>query len=275
MKLDITSKKQLNNGTLIPRFGFGVWRSNSGSETENAVRWALEAGYRHIDTATIYKNERDVGNAIRKSGIKREDVFITTKLWNTDMREGRQVQAFQESLERLGTDYVDLYLIHWPVENFMESWRCLEGIYKKGYVKAIGVSNFKVHHLKTLLADCEIIPAVDQMEFSPYMQDDDAVNFCRENHIVYEAWSPLGAGTLLNEPVISKIAKKYKKTVAQVILRWVLQRDIIVFPKSIHKQRIFENANIFDFELNQIDMNTISSLNCYKRTGSDPDHFNF
>ena len=273
--MDINTRKELNNGTLIPMFGFGVWRSNAGSETERAVRWALQAGYRHIDTAMIYKNERDVGNAIKSSGIRREEIFVTTKLWNTDMRSHNQMRAFEESLEKLMLDYVDLYLIHWPVENFMESWYCLEEIYKSGRAKAIGVSNFKVHHLKELLNKGNVVPAVDQMEFSPYMQDNEAVDFCREKGIAYEAWSPLGAGTLLNEPNIVKIAEKYNKTTAQIILRWVLQRDIIVFPKSVHKDRIIENSQIFDFELIGEDMEKINSMNCFKRTGSDPDNFNF
>lgn len=235
----------------------------------------MEAGYRHIDTAAIYKNEADVGNAIKESGIARKDIFVTTKLWNTDSRAHRQREAFEESLDRLGLDYVDLYLIHWPVENFVESWHELEKIYRSGRAKAIGVSNFKVHHLQTLLNSAEITPAVDQMEFSPYMQDNEAVDFCRAHGIAYEAWSPLGAGTLLEEPTLVKLSQKYGKSTAQVILRWVLQRDIIVFPKSNHKERIAENADIFDFEISEEDMKLINSLNCGKRTGSDPDTFNF
>ena len=275
MKWDIHSRKMLNNGTSIPRFGFGVWRANAGAETQNAVLWALQAGYRHIDTAAIYKNEQDVGQAIRRSGIDRKDLFITTKLWNDDMRSGRQMQAFEESLEKLQTDYVDLYLIHWPVENFIESWHCLEKIYQSGRAKAIGVSNFKVHHLQTLLEHCEVVPAVDQMEFSPYMQDNESVAFCADHGICYEAWRPLGAGTLIEEPRIFEIAQACGKTTAQVILRWVLQRDIVVFPKSVHQERIQENADIFDFELNEEQMQIINGLNCFRRTGSDPDHFDF
>jgi len=269
--MDINSTITLNNGTKIPRLGIGCWRSPSGDVTKNSVLWALEAGYRHIDTAAIYKNEADVGNAIKESGIARKDIFVTTKLWNTDSRAHRQREAFEESLDRLGLDYVDLYLIHWPVENFVE----LEKIYRSGRAKAIGVSNFKVHHLQTLLNSAEITPAVDQMEFSPYMQDNEAVDFCRAHGIAYEAWSPLGAGTLLEEPTLVKLSQKYGKSTAQVILRWVLQRDIIVFPKSNHKERIAENADIFDFEISEEDMKLINSLNCGKRTGSDPDTFNF
>ena len=273
--MDINSTITLNNGTKIPRLGIGCWRSPSGDVTKNSVLWALEAGYRHIDTAAIYKNEADVGNAIKESGIARKDIFVTTKLWNTDSRAHRQREAFEESLDRLGLDYVDLYLIHWPVENFVESWHELEKIYRSGRAKAIGVSNFKVHHLQTLLNSAEITPAVDQMEFSPYMQDNEAVDFCRAHGIAYEAWSPLGAGPLLEEPTLVKLSQKYGKSTAQVILRWVLQRDIIVFPKSNHKERIAENADIFDFEISEEDMKLINSLNCGKRTGSDPDTFNF
>lgn len=273
--LTITSEKELNNGVRIPRFGLGVWRAVSGEETKNAVRWALQAGYKHIDTATVYKNEQDVGAAIAESGVDRAQIFITTKLWNSDMRAGRQIQAFEESLRKLRTDYVDLYLIHWPVENFVESWKILEKIYKSGRARAIGVSNFKAHHLRTLLDACEVVPAVDQMEFSPYMQDNEVIAFCREHGIAYEAWSPLGAGTLIDEPTICEIAAGYGKTSAQVILRWVLQRDIIVFPKSVHQARIVENADIFDFELTAADMERINALNCGRRTGSDPDNFDF
>lgn len=274
-KYNINTRLPLNNGTSIPILGFGVWRSRAGTETEQSVLWALEHGYRHIDTAAVYANEQDVGAAVKKSGIRREDIFITTKLWNTDMRAGRQMQAFQASLDKLGTDYVDLYLIHWPVENFIESWRCLEQIYRSGRAKAIGVSNFKKHHLQELLSECEVVPAVDQMEFSPYMQDREAVDFCREQGIVYEAWSPLGAGAYTNDPLLKAIGEKYSKTPAQTILRWVIQQDIVVFPKSVHESRIIENADIFDFELSGEDMARITSLNAFRRTGSDPDTFTF
>lgn len=273
--LDINSTIVLNNGVEIPRFGFGCWRSPSGEVTKNSVLWALEAGYRHIDTATVYKNEEDVGNAIKETGIKREELFVTTKLWNEDIRNKNEEKAFDLSLKKLGLDYVDLYLIHWPVEGFCETWQAMERIYESGRARAIGVSNFKAHHLETLLKTANVVPAVDQMEFSPYMQDNEAIEYCRKYGIAYEAWSPLGAGTLINEPTIAKIAVKYNKTVAQTILRWVLQRDIIVFPKSNHKERIYENADIFDFNLSEEDIKTINSLGCGKRTGSDPDTFNF
>lgn len=275
MKYDINTRLELNNGTSIPILGFGVWRSKSGEQTRQAVTWALKHGYRHIDTAAFYANEQDVGDALRQSGLRREEVFITTKLWNTDMRQHRQFEAFQTSLRKLGMDYVDLYLIHWPVENFMESWRCLERIYESGAARAIGVSNFKKHHLQTLLAECNVAPAVDQMEFSPYMQDREALEFCRERGIVYEAWSPLGAGAYTDDPIIKAVGSKYGKSPAQTILRWVIQQDIVVFPKSVHESRIAENADIFDFELSEEDMAEISSLNEFRRTGSDPDTFTF
>lgn len=271
----LNSRIPLNNGTAIPRLGIGTWRAPSGLVTEAAVLHALKCGYRHIDTATIYKNEQDVGQALRKSGVPREEVFLTTKLWNDDMRANRQMQAFEESLERLGTDYVDLYLIHWPVEHFEKSWKVLEEIYASGRARAIGVSNFKKHHLEDLLQTASVVPAVNQMEFSPYMQDTEALAYSRELGIVYEAWSPLGAGHYVNDPVFVEIGKKYGKTAAQVILRWVIQQDIVVFPKSVHTERIDENANIFDFSLTEEEMNRISSLNRMLRTGSDPDTFTF
>ena len=259
----------------MPLLGLGVYKLPDDVQAEAAVTSAISAGYRMIDTASVYKNEESVGRAIAKCGVPRKDLFITSKIWNNAQRLGDVQGAFSRSLDRLKVSYVDLYLIHWPVENFVESWHELEKIYRSGRAKAIGVSNFKVHHLQTLLNSAEITPAVDQMEFSPYMQDNEAVDFCRAHGIAYEAWSPLGAGTLLEEPTLVKLSQKYGKSTAQVILRWVLQRDIIVFPKSNHKERIAENADIFDFEISEEDMKLINSLNCGKRTGSDPDTFNF
>lgn len=274
--MDIKTRIALNNGTSIPQFGFGVWQAEDGNQTYQAVRWALEAGYRHIDTAAIYGNEASVGQAIRESGIPREDIFLTTKLWNAEQRKHRQLAAFEESLQRLGQEYVDLYLIHWPVaEAYLQSWKVLEKIYKSGRAKAIGVSNFKKHHLEALLKEAEIVPAADQMEFNPLMQDEEGLAFCREKGIVYEAWSPLGVGALVGSAGAADIAAKYGKTGPQAILRWILQKGIVVFPKSVHRERIYENADIFDFELSPEDMAAFDAMNRHQRSGADPDAFTF
>lgn len=266
----------LNNATTIPQLGFGVWQAEKGKQAEQAILWALQAGYRHFDTATAYGNEESVGNAIHKSGLKREDLFVTTKLWNQDMRDHKQAEAFKISLEKLNMDYVDLYLIHWPVAGvYKESWKVMEDIYKSGRAKAIGVSNFKKHHMEDLLSDCEIIPAVNQMEFNPLIQDNEILEFCRSKGIAFEAWSPLGCGNLIKDKEIAAIGKKYGKSGPQVILRWILQKGIIVFPKSVHKERIYENADIFDFELTKEDMSLFDSMNKNQRSGADPDTFKF
>ena len=274
--ININSRLLLNNATTIPQLGFGVWQAEKGKQAEQAILWALQAGYRHFDTATAYGNEESVGNAIHKSGLKREDLFVTTKLWNQDMRDHKQAEAFKISLEKLNMDYVDLYLIHWPVAGvYKESWKVMEDIYKSGRAKAIGVSNFKKHHMEDLLSDCEIIPAVNQMEFNPLIQDNEILEFCRSKGIAFEAWSPLGCGNLIKDKEIAAIGKKYGKSGPQVILRWILQKGIIVFPKSVHKERIYENADIFDFELTKEDMSLFDSMNKNQRSGADPDTFKF
>ena len=272
--MNIDSKIKMNNGTEIYQFGLGVWQS--GAETKDAVVSALNIGYRHIDTAAAYNNEEAVGEAIRESGIKREELFITTKLWNQAMREHKVMEAFELSLKKLGLDYVDLYLIHWPVKNeYIQSYKIMEEIYKSGRAKAIGVSNFKTHHLQDLLDNTEIVPAVNQMEFNPQMQDNDILQMCRDNGIVFEAWSPLGSGACLHNKEIIQIGKKYNKSAAQVIIRWLLQKEIVVFPKSIHEKRIKENADVFDFNLSNEDIKLIDSMNKNLRTGADPDNFDF
>lgn len=274
--MDIKTTKRLNNGVEIPVFGLGVFKSANGPETEQAVLWALEAGYRHIDTAAVYGNEESVGNAIKKSGIPRNEIFLTTKLWNEDMRKHRQLKAFEESLSRLQLDYVDLYLIHWPVKNvYLESWAVMEDIYRSGRAKSIGVSNFKVSHMNDLLANSNVVPAVNQMEFNPSMQDYDIYNLCREKGIAFEAWSPLGCGKYTSDSEIGEIGAKYNKTAVQTILRWILQKDMIVFPKSVNRGRIIENADIFDFELSAEDCAKIDAMNRNVRTGADPDTFTF
>ncbi len=275
--MNITSTTKLNNGIEMPTLGFGVFLSPPGDETKNAVRWAIEAGYIHLDTATVYENEQDVGNAIKESGVAREKLFVTTKLWNSDMRANRQLKAFDESLERLQMDYVDLYLVHWPVENFVESYLLLEEIYASGKAKAIGVSNFQTHHMDKLLAKAKIVPAVNQIELHPYLTQETVRKYCAEKGIVIEAWSPIGGqgNDVLQNPVITGIASKYGKSAAQVIIRWHLQQGIVVIPKSVRKPRIEENRNVFDFELTADEIAAIAKLNINRRNGGDPDNFDF
>ncbi|GEO25372.1 glyoxal reductase [Alicyclobacillus acidoterrestris] len=271
----LTDTTTLNNGVKMPWFGLGVWQTKAGDEVENAVTYALNAGYRHIDTAAAYQNEEGVGNAVRKSGIPRNELFITTKLWNADQGYDTALRAFEASNKRLGLEYVDLYLIHWPVKGkYKDSWKALEKLYKDGVVRAIGVSNFHIHHLEDLLADAEIVPAVNQVECHPLLTQTELRTFCADHKIQFEAWSPLMQGHLDNE-VLVNIAKKYNKTPAQVVLRWDLQHGIVTIPKSIRESRIIENAQVFDFELSTDDMHAIDALNENRRFGADPDNFNF
>lgn len=265
--------KTLNNGVEIPEIALGVWQS--GDATEDAVLAALKNGYRHIDTAACYGNEKEVGDAIAKSGIPREELFITTKLWNDDIRAGKAREAFFESLKKLGLDYVDLYLIHWPVEGSNEAYKEMMKLRDEGYIRAIGVCNFKKHQMEDLIEAVGEVPAVDQMEFNPGIQDEEILEFCKDNNIVLEAWSPLGHGESLSNPVIVEIADKYKKSPAQVILKWLLQKGIVILPKSVHENRIIENADLYDFTLSDEDLKAIDALNANKRTGPDPDNFDF
>jgi diketogulonate reductase-like aldo/keto reductase len=277
--MDIHSTKKLNNGVKIPYLGLGVFQCRDDEETVNVVNWAIEAGYRHIDTAALYGNEKSVGQGIRKSGIDREKLFVTTKLWMDDMRQGTQIKAFEKSLRLLQFDYVDLYLIHWPVAGkTRESWKVLEEIYKSGRTRAIGVSNFTEHHLDELLSDAKIIPAVNQIECHPRLSQQPLAAYCEKLGIAFEAWSPLGGtgGDLLNDPVLKKIAGKYAKSVAQVVLRWDLQRDIITIPKSTHKARIIANADVYEFELSADEMKAINDLDrSPQRVGPDPNRIDF
>ncbi len=260
--MDINSKAKLNNSIEMPYLGLGLWEARAGKETQNAVMWAIEAGYRHFDTAAIYLNEEDLGIAIRRSDIPREQFFITTKLWNDDQGYDSTLKAFDESLRKLDMDYVDLYLIHWPVKSKRkESWKALEKLYREGRCRAIGVSNYMINHLEEMFEYAEIIPAVNQVEFSPFLYKKELLDYCNSRNIQLEGYSPLTRGKKLDNPVLKKIAKKYNKTTAQVILRWFLEHKIVVIPKSVRKEKIFENADIFDFSFSQEDMKILDSLN--------------
>ncbi|MCL6615739.1 MAG: aldo/keto reductase [Anoxybacillus ayderensis] len=267
----------LHNGVRMPWLGLGVYKVQEGDEVIRSVRTALEVGYRHIDTAAFYENEEGVGRAIRESGIRREEVFVTTKVWNSDQGYESTLKAFHTSLKKLGFDYIDLYLVHWPVkEKYKETYKALEKLYKDGFVRAIGVSNFQIHHLEHILADCEIKPMVNQVEFHPRLTQKELLAFCKQHQIQLEAWSPLmRGGELLNEPTLVDIAQKYEKTPAQVILRWDLQHEVVTIPKSVTPQRIAQNANIFDFTLTKEEMDAIDALNENRRIGPDPDNFDF
>lgn len=272
MATSLTDTTTLHNGVKMPWFGLGVFKVKEGSEVIESVRAALKHGYRAIDTAAVYQNEEGVGKAIKESGVPREEIFITSKVWNSDQGYESTLQAYETSLKKLGLDYLDLYLIHWPGKNkFKETWKALEKLYKDGRVRAIGVSNFKIHHLEELLKDCEIKPMVNQVEFHPHLTQKDLLAYCQKEGIQLEAWSPLKQGQLVNDPVLTEIGKKYGKSAVQVILRWDLQNKVVTIPKSIKEQRIIDNANIFDFELSAEDMETIDGLNKDERVGSDPD----
>jgi len=272
----ITDCAQLNNGLKMPWLGFGVFQINDGQEVEQAVKQALEIGYRSIDTATIYGNELGVGKAIRESGVPREDIFLTTKVWNDDQRAKRTLAAFNESLDRLETEYVDLYLVHWPVKGFYhETWQIMERIYQSGRAKSIGVSNFQIHHLEDILHGGQIVPSVNQVEFHPFLVQPELIRFCQNHQIQVEAWSPLMQGQIFSNKVVLKLAEKYQKTTAQIVLRWDLQHGVVTIPKSTHPNRILENSQIFNFDLSQADMDVLDGLDEDKRVGPDPDNFNF
>jgi 2,5-diketo-D-gluconate reductase A len=267
----------LNNGQKIPQFGFGVFLVKP-DETLAAVTHALQAGYRHIDTAEMYGNEAEVGAAISRSGLSREEIFVTTKLDNGEHRPDDARAAFEQSLDALGSGYVDLFLIHWPLPtrydgDFVSTWQTLEEFYREGRARSIGVSNFQPHHLRRLHEECEIRPAVNQIEVNPYLTQDEVRRFCADHEIAVEAWSPLARGNALGDPTIDDIARRVGKTPAQVILRWHIERGDIVFPKSVTPSRIKENIDIFEFELTGDDVEAISALNRNERTGPDPDKF--
>ncbi|WP_191562179.1 aldo/keto reductase [Metabacillus idriensis] len=280
MMKNLQDTTTLHNGVKMPWLGLGVFKVEEGPELVNAVKTAIKLGYRSIDTAAIYENEEGVGQGIREgiaeAGISREDLFVTSKVWNADLGYESTISAYETSLAKLGLDYLDLYLIHWPVEDkYKEAWRALEGLYKEGKIKAIGVSNFQIHQLKNLMKDALVKPMVNQVEYHPRLTQKELQSFCREQGIQLEAWSPLMQGQLLDQPLLKELADKYNKSIAQIILRWDLQNGVITIPKSTKEHRIAENASIFDFELSKEDMELIHGLNQDHRVGPDPDNFDF
>ena len=253
----------------------GVYLAKRGRECKKAVSWALEAGYRHIDTASSYENEKEVGKAVRNSGIKREDVFITTKLWNGDQGYENALKAFDKSLKTLNLQYIDLYLIHWPVKDKRkESWKALEKIYESGYCRSIGVSNYTIDHLKELFTYMNIVPVLNQVEFSPYLYQKDLLDLCISNKILLGAYAPLTRMKKFNDPKLQSISKFYNKTAAQVLIRWAIEHNLIVTPKSVNKERIIENANVFDFSLDEVHIKILDNMNedfrsCWNPTTED------
>ncbi len=272
----ILDSSTLANGVNIPRLGFGTWRLQDGEETNRAVRAALEAGYRSIDTAAMYGNEESVGRALRESGIPRQEVFMATKVWNSDQGYESTLRAFDASRKRLGLDTLDLYLIHWPAAGkLLDTWRALEKLYRDGKTRAIGVCNCHVHHLEEILAHCEVKPMIDQVEFHPYLAQQELRRFCGQQGIQMEAWAPLMKGAGVNVPEVVVIARQREKTPAQVLIRWVLQNNVIAIPKSAHPDRIIENSQVFDFELTKEEMGRLDALNRAQRSGPDPDRIDF
>lgn len=260
----------------MPMVGLGVFKVEKEEELITAVKAAIEIGYRSIDTASIYGNEEWVGEAIRQSGINREELFITSKVWNSDQGYEATLKAFNTSLEKMGLEYLDLYLIHWPVEGkYTETWRALEDLYKEGKIKTIGVSNFQIRHLENLLKTAEIKPMINQIELHPKLAQTELRAFAANHDMHIEAWAPLMQGGLFENEILKELAEKHEKSIAQIVLRWHLQNSIIVIPKSTKPHRIKENADLFDFELSQQDMELIDSLDEHLRVGPDPDNFDF
>ncbi|RDU22397.1 aldo/keto reductase [Anaerosacchariphilus polymeriproducens] len=261
----------LNNGVKLPMLGLGTFKMESGKQTVEAVKFALQTGYRHIDTAMIYQNEESVGQGILESEIRREDVFITSKVWNDQQGYESTLKAFEESLKRLSTEYLDLYLIHWPQKISCETWKALEELYEKGKVRAIGVSNFKIKHLEQLIQSAKIVPMINQVEFHPQLVQEDLMDYCSKHKIQVEAWSPLMHGKVIELPISQKLSEKYHKSIAQIVLRWEIQMGVVTIPKSVNEARIKENFDIFQFKLSDDDMKKISDLNTGVRIGPDPD----
>lgn len=273
---DIKGTFKLHNGVEMPYFGLGVYLSKDGEEVVNAIKWAVDAGYRHIDTAAIYNNEDGVGRGITECNVPREELFVVSKVWNTDQGYDTTLKAFDQSMERLNLEVLDLYLIHWPVNGkYKDTWRALERLYNEKRVRAIGVSNFKQHHLDDLLSTANVVPMVNQMEFHPYLVQQELLDYCIAKGIQYEAWSPLMQGKIFELDTFKALSKKYNKTIAQIVLRWDLQNGVITIPKSSKKERIISNSEIFDFEITAEDMAYLNAMDRSKRFGPDPDKFDF
>lgn len=276
MSYQVESVK-LNNGKYIPTIGFGT-SLITGEECIRIIKTSIEVGYRHIDTASAYKNEVEIGKAIKQSKVDRKELFITSKVWKDSMGYDNTLKSFDNSLKNLDLDYIDLFLIHWPKNNNdklnIDTWKALEKLYKEGKVKAIGVSNFLKHHLEIILNNCDIVPAVNQIEFHPGLIRKDTIDFCKERNIVLEAWAPLGKGKMLNNEILLKIARKYNKSVAQICLKWCLQNEVIPLPKSENLERMKQNLNLFDFEIAIEDMNIINNMKFFAGSNMNPDTFN-
>jgi diketogulonate reductase-like aldo/keto reductase len=269
-KLKLSSRIRLNNGIDIPILGLGTWPLK-GKEAYQAVLWALDIGYRLIATASYYGNEKEIGDALHETEVAREDIFITTKVWNSEQGYNSTLEAFERSLKQLNLKYIDLYLIHWPISGLRnETWKALEEIYDSEQVRAIGVSNYTVKHLKELLELSTLIPAVNQVEFSPFLYQKDLIEFCQSKEIAVEAYSPLTRGRRFNNSILQEIIRKYNKTPAQVLIRWGLQHSIIEIPKSGNKDHLIENSQVFDFNLDEYDMNKLDTLNEDYRIIDDP-----
>lgn len=266
-----TTTLRLHNGVEIPQVGLGVWQAARGEETQAAVGAAFKLGYRHVDTARVYGNEMDVGVALKNSGLPRDKLFVTTKLWNDDQGYEATLRAFEQSVRRLGVDYIDLYLLHWPVQGKrLDSWQALEELYAQKRVRAIGVSNFLVPHLEELLQYAQVVPHVNQIELTPFLQRRDTLAFCRKHNIVVEAYSPLTRGQKFDHPAVQRVAKAVGRSPAQVLLRWGIQKGVVVLPKSVTPERIAQNAALFDFELSSEAMETLDGLEANLTTGWDP-----
>lgn len=262
---------RLANGVKMPRLGLGTYKSAEGGDVERSVTAALEIGYRSIDTASLYGNEEGIGRALAGSGVPRGDVFLTSKVWNDEQGYDSTLAAFSRSLERLGTDYLDLYLVHWPRPETPETWRAIERLYAEGAVRAIGVCNHLEHHLETLLGYAEVAPMVDQYEMHPWLQQPSLRRYCEAHDIVVEAWAPLMKGRIAEEPVLVDVAGRHDVSPAQVAIRWLLQHGVVTIPKSVHRERIVENADVFGFELTAGDMAAIDAVDRNERFGPKPD----
>jgi len=266
---------KLYNGLEMPWLGLGVHRAGSGTEVVAAIQCALQAGYRSIDTATYYQNEHSVGNAVLESGIPREEIFLTTKVWNSDQGYHSTIKAFETSLEKLQTNYLDLYLIHWPqTDTTFETWKAMEELYEKGQIRAIGVCNFLIPHLKRLMENSRIKPMVNQFEFHPELVQPELLKFCHENQIQPEAWRPIMKGQVNEIDLLQELSAKYRKSPVQIVLRWDIQKGVVTIPKSVTPERIIHNADVFDFELSPEDITKIDRLDKQSRMGEDPNEIN-